>query len=128
MSIKMKLLPAMITLIAGAVTSIMAFLFHYEGKTTLLILSIVLLLFYILGLILQRVILAFEDKNAKEKAKQEGKVVEKGKDKQENMTPNDDKKEKSAQDNPNGSAIQDNSKEAPIQDNSKEIAAQESQN
>lgn len=78
MNIKLKLLPAIITLLAGAVTSIITFCLHYESRTALLVLLIVLLLFYMMGTILQRIIFNFEIKNARAKAaEEEGKVVEK---------------------------------------------------
>ena len=76
----MKLLPAIITLLAGACTSVITFLLHYEVKKALWILLIVLILFYILGVVFQKVIFNFEKQIAKEeeeKAEEEGKVVEK---------------------------------------------------
>ena len=78
---KLKTLPLVFMLIAGAVTSIITYILHYEGKTALLILLAVLLLFYVIGLLFQKMIYRFEDENAKaEKARleEEGKVVEKG--------------------------------------------------
>ena len=78
MSTKMKLLPAFLTLLAGAITSIITFILDYEGKTALFILLAVLLLFYLLGTILQKVILTFEKGNELEQQKkEEGKVIEK---------------------------------------------------
>lgn len=78
MSTKMKLLPAFLTLLAGAITSIITFILDYEGKTALFILLAVLLLFYLLGTILQKVILTFEKGNELEQHKKdEGKVIEK---------------------------------------------------
>lgn len=94
MSVKLKLLPALVTLLAGAITSIITFYLNYEGKTALLILLVVLLLFYILGTIMQRIIRSFEEKNAKEKAVEEGKVVEK--DTAKTKDENDAKKEEKA--------------------------------
>ena len=78
MSMKMKLLPAFLTLLAGAITSIITFCLNYEGKTALFILLAVLLLFYFLGTILQKIILTFEKVNQLEQQKkEEGKVIEK---------------------------------------------------
>lgn len=78
MSTKMKLLPAFLTLLAGSITSIITFCLDYEGKTALFILLAVLLLFYLLGTILQKVILTFEKKNdLEQQKKEEGKVIEK---------------------------------------------------
>lgn len=83
MSRKLKMLPAFIMLLAGALTSIITYLVHYETKTALIILLCVMLLFYILGVILQKLIVSFEKANKlaeeeREKAENaEGKVVEK---------------------------------------------------
>lgn len=84
MSKKLKLLPAIISLLAGAVTSILTFCFRYEGKTAILIVVAVLLAFYLVGMIVQRTIYSFELKNESEKLKQEGKVVEKEDNKEDN--------------------------------------------
>lgn len=76
----MKLLPAIITLLAGACTSVITFLLHYEVAKALWILLAVLILFYILGVVFQKVIFNFEKQIAKEeeeRAEEEGKVVEK---------------------------------------------------
>ena len=78
---KLKSLPLILMLIAGAVTSIITYILHYEGKTALLILLAVLLLFYVIGFLFQKMIYKFEDEIAREeKARmdEEGKVVEKG--------------------------------------------------
>lgn len=83
MSRKLKMLPAFIMLLAGALTSIITYLVHYETKIALIILLCVMLLFYILGVILQKLIVSFEKANKlaeeeREKAENaEGKVVEK---------------------------------------------------
>ena len=75
------MLPIVLMLIAGAVTSIITYILHYEGKTALLILLGVLLLFYVIGYLFQKMIYRFEDEIAKEekmRLEEEGKVVEKG--------------------------------------------------
>ena len=80
MNKKLKMLPAFLMLAAGAVTSIITYLLHYEGKTALKILLGVLLLFYIIGFLFQKMILRFEkqvEQAEKEKAEKEGVVVEK---------------------------------------------------
>lgn len=78
---KLQMLPAGIMLFAGLITSIEMFCFHYELKTVLVVLLIVLIVFYILGVIIEKTIIKFEDANeAKRKAEEEeaeGKVVEK---------------------------------------------------
>lgn len=81
MSTKLKLLPLFVMLLAGAFTSIITFLLHYEWNVRLWILAGVLVLFYILGLVVQKVVHKFEEQIAEEEAKraeeEEGKVVEK---------------------------------------------------
>lgn len=78
---KLQMLPAGVMLIAGLITSVEMFCFHYELKKVLVVLLVVLIAFYILGSILAKVIMKFEDANeAKRKAQEEeaeGKVVEK---------------------------------------------------
>ena len=82
MSKKLKLLPAFVMLLAGALTSIVTYLVRYELKTALIILLCVPILFYILGLVLQKIIFSFEKANMPEETSEEdnseeGKVVEK---------------------------------------------------
>lgn len=80
MSKNLKMLPIYMMLITGAITSIITYLLHYEGKTALLILLGVLLFFYITGSMLANLINRFEKEQAeKEKARleEEGKVLEK---------------------------------------------------
>ena len=79
MNKRLKTLPLIFMLTAGAVTSIITYILHYEGKTALLILLAVLLLFYIMGTLFQKMLLRFEDEIAKEEQEklEEGIVVEK---------------------------------------------------
>ncbi len=79
---KLKMLPVIFMLVAGAVTSIITYSLKYEGKTALFVLLAVLLLFYILGLLFRNMIWRFEDEvNQKEKESlEEGKVLEKSAD------------------------------------------------
>lgn len=82
MNQKLKMLPVLIMLAAGAVTNIITYVLHYESKTALLILLGVLLFFYIAGSLLRKLILRFEkeiEENEKERLEEEGKVVEKDK-------------------------------------------------
>lgn len=82
MNQKLKMLPVLIMLAAGAVTSIITYVLHYESKTALLILLGVLLFFYIAGSLLRKLILRFEkeiEAKEKERLEEEGKVVEKDK-------------------------------------------------
>lgn len=76
---KLKMLPVVFMLIAGAITGIITYLLQYEGKNALLILLIVLLLFYGIGFFFRKMIWQFEDevvRKEKERA-EEGKVLEK---------------------------------------------------
>jgi phosphotransferase system glucose/maltose/N-acetylglucosamine-specific IIC component len=79
---KLKMLPVIFMLLAGAVTSIITYSLQYEGKTALFVLLVVLLLFYILGFFFRNMIWRFEDEvNNKEKeSMEEGKVLEKSAD------------------------------------------------
>lgn len=77
----LKNLPLIFMLTAGAITSIITYILHYEGKTALLILLAVLLLFYVIGLLFQKMLIGFEeeiDKRERERLEEEGKVLEKG--------------------------------------------------
>lgn len=73
---KRKLLPPFIMLVAGLITSIRTYLLHYDTKTALFILLVVLIIFYGLGSILKFVLDTFERQN-EEKALDEGEVIEK---------------------------------------------------
>lgn len=81
MSTKHRLLPAIIMLVAGAVTSIMTYILQYDSTASLWLLLCVLVVFYILGLILRGILIMFETQiEAEEAAKaleEEGKIVEK---------------------------------------------------
>lgn len=71
-----KMIPLTLMLVAGAVCSIVCFVQGYDAFTMLLVLFIVLLVFYLLGCIIKRVMEAFEREN-EEKSKEEGEVIEK---------------------------------------------------
>ena len=83
MSKRLKMLPAFVMLLAAALTSIITYCVRYETKTALLILLGVMILFYILGTVLQRVIASFEKANQpkpeekSDEQKPEGTVLEK---------------------------------------------------
>ena len=68
---RMKMIPLIIMLIAGSVTSIMTYYFQYEFKMALIILLSVLLIFYLLGLFLVNVIESFDKENEAERLEQE---------------------------------------------------------
>ncbi len=71
-----KMIPLTLMLIAGAICSIVCFAQGYDAFTMLLALFIVLLVFYILGCIIKRIMEAFAAEN-EARAKEEGEVIEK---------------------------------------------------
>lgn len=71
-----KLIPLTLMLIAGAMCSIVCFAQGYDAYTMLWALFIVLLVFYVLGSVIKRVMEKFEIEN-EEKSKEEGEVIEK---------------------------------------------------
>ena len=77
-----KMIPLTLMLIAGAICSIVCFAQGYDAFTMLLALFIVLLVFYILGCIIKRIMEAFEAEN-EARAKEEGEVIEKESDEKE---------------------------------------------
>lgn len=76
---KLKMMPVVFMLTAGAITGIITYILQYEGKTALIIMLAVLLLFYIIGFSFRKMIWRFEDEvKRKEKERlEEGKVLEK---------------------------------------------------
>lgn len=80
MIMKRKMIPIILMLAAGAVTSIITFIKDYELTKMLWTLLIVLIIFYLLGVGIKRVLDLFDDqiKEAEEKKKEEeGSVIEK---------------------------------------------------
>lgn len=71
-----KQLPPILMLVAGLITSIRTFYLHYDVKTALIILLVVLIIFYILGSIIKYVLDVFEKQN-EQRALDEGEVIEK---------------------------------------------------
>jgi len=71
-----KLLPPILMLVAGLITSIRTFYLNYDIKTALIILLVVLIIFYILGSIIKYVLDVF-DKQNEQRALDEGEVIEK---------------------------------------------------
>lgn len=78
---KTKNIPLLIMLFAGAATSIITLWLHYELIISLVVLLVVLCVFYIIGLIVKKVIDSFEtaikEQKIKEDEAKEGIVVEK---------------------------------------------------
>lgn len=72
-----KTIPLLFMLIAGAVTSIIMYLNQYDSRTMLTILLAVLVVFYIAGLILGKMIESFERQRKEAAAAAEGEVIEK---------------------------------------------------
>lgn len=71
-----KMIPLALMLVAGAICSIVCYVQGYDAFTMLLALFIVLLVFYLLGCIIKRMMEAFEAEN-EARAKEEGEVIEK---------------------------------------------------
>lgn len=77
---KIKLLPAFITLLAGAITSITLYVTNQDLITTLLVLFIVLFVFYFIGVLAMKIIVDYMNKKAPEEpVSEEGQVLEKDK-------------------------------------------------
>lgn len=76
MSMKRKLIPLFLMLVAGAITSIMTYIKNYELVPMLWILLGVLVGFYVLGVIIEKVLDLF-DAQIEEREKAEGAVIEK---------------------------------------------------
>ena len=79
---KRKQIPLIVMLLAGAVTSISTKIMHYELETALWILLAVLIVFYIAGCVIKRVMYSFEAERIKaestdEDVSDEGEVIEK---------------------------------------------------
>ena len=78
---KTKNIPLLIMLFAGAATSIITLWLHYELIISLVVLLAVLCVFYIIGLIVKKVVDSFEtaikEQKIKEDEAKEGIVVEK---------------------------------------------------
>lgn len=74
------MIPLALMLTAGAITSIITYIRDYELIHMLWILVVVLIVFYILGLCIKRMMEAFDEQNVKaqqEEAAKEGAVIEK---------------------------------------------------
>ncbi|MGN0131783.1 MAG: hypothetical protein ACI4AA_05030 [Lachnospiraceae bacterium] len=75
---KRKMLPIILMLTAGAVTSIITYLKDYELTKMLWTLLAVLIIFYLLGLGIKKVLDVFDEQiREEEKKKDEGSVIEK---------------------------------------------------
>ena len=63
---KIRLLPAFITLLAGAITSISLYVTNQDLITTLLVLFIVLFVFYFVGVLAMKIIMDFMNRKEPE--------------------------------------------------------------
>ncbi len=73
---KIRLLPAFITLLAGAIASITLYVTDQDLITTLLVLFIVLFVFYFLGVLAMKIIMDFMNrKEQKTPVSEEGEVL-----------------------------------------------------
>lgn len=73
---KEKLFAPFLMLLAGAVTSIMMYRFKYSVKQTLALLVIVLIIFYVAGIFIQKKVTSFVEQ-IREREEKEGEVIEK---------------------------------------------------
>ncbi len=73
---KIRLLPAFVTLLAGAITSITLYILRVDTFVMLLILLAVLLVFYVLGVIAMKIIMDCPGKET-EVESTEGEVIQK---------------------------------------------------
>lgn len=73
---KEKLFAPFLMLLAGAIASIMMYYFKYNVKQTLIILAIVLLIFYLAGIFIQKKVSSFINQ-IREREEREGEVIEK---------------------------------------------------
>ena len=75
---KIRLLPAFITLLGGAIASITLYVTDQDLITTLLVLFIVLFVFYFLGVLAMKIIMDFMNRKEPETpVSEEGEVLEK---------------------------------------------------
>lgn len=74
---KIRLLPAFITLLAGAITSIALYVTGQNLLTTLLVLFIVLFVFYFIGVLAMKVVIDTSKKEKDKAVSDEGQVLEK---------------------------------------------------
>lgn len=73
-----KKIPMFVMLVAGATVSIATYIMNYELKDMLIVLSAVLVLFYILGLVIKRIFDSFQMASDSEPENgEEGEVIEK---------------------------------------------------
>lgn len=74
---KIRLLPAFVTLLAGAITSITLYVLNVETHIMLLILLAVLLVFYVLGVVAMKIILDCPPKEKEEPGDEAGEETSK---------------------------------------------------
>ncbi|MCR4649124.1 MAG: hypothetical protein K5776_08610 [Lachnospiraceae bacterium] len=73
---KIRLLPAFVTLLAGAIASISLYVTNQDLITTLLVMFIVLFVFYFVGVLAMKIIM--DSMNKKEPEEEEGELSDEG--------------------------------------------------
>lgn len=73
---KTRMIPPLLMLVAGAITSIITYVYNYEIKVMLFTLLFVLIVFYILGVVVKRILDSLAAQLEKS-LKEEGEVIEK---------------------------------------------------
>lgn len=89
---KRRLIPPFVMLLAGAIVSITMYMLHYEVKTMLIVLVCVLVAFYMLGDTLRWMLNRFEAQN-EEARMEEGEVIEKELDEEDQDTVTENRRE-----------------------------------
>ncbi|MCH5254325.1 MAG: hypothetical protein J1F41_05320 [Lachnospiraceae bacterium] len=89
---KRRLIPPFVMLLAGAIVSITMYMLHYEVKTMLIVLVCVLVAFYMIGDTLRWMLNRFEAQN-EEARMEEGEVIEKELDEEDQDTVTENRRE-----------------------------------
>jgi len=73
---KTRMIPPLLMLVAGAITSIITYIYNYEIKVMLFTLLFVLIVFYVLGVVVKRILDSLAAQLEKS-LNEEGEVIEK---------------------------------------------------
>lgn len=79
---KIRLIPPFVTLLAGAITSILLYVFGVNYLFSLVVILFVLIIFYVIGVIAMKILMDMKKKEKTEQEKtpgEEGEVIEKEK-------------------------------------------------
>lgn len=74
---KTKQIPAIVMLLGGAVACIVSYINHYELKEMLVVVTLSLVIFLVIGVIIRLILDSFELPEEEEKVDDDGEVVEK---------------------------------------------------